>query len=271
MNLFNLPQGAEPHFSRYIKFINSRPKRIYEKFRVNKHHILPRSMNGTEDFSNLIILTHREHYIAHLILWKCYGGAMVTAFWFMQFNASTSGKYNNKINSRQFSILREDYCKICFPASTREACKKVIVGKALWNKGIPLSSEAKRKLSISLSGNKHYNYGKHLSEETRKKISNANKGNTNFLGRHHTQESKEKQRKNKIGKSNPQFGKSPCQKNIDIHSKKVICVETGQVFPSIRSASEYYNLDIHKISLACKHKEKTVLNLHWEYYENRTN
>ena len=38
------------------------------------------------------------------------------------------------------------------------------------------SDEARKKMSLSHSGQKHNNWGKHLSEETRKKISAANGG-----------------------------------------------------------------------------------------------
>jgi hypothetical protein len=34
------------------------------------HHILPKSLGGTEDDENLVRLTAREHFIAHLLLWK---------------------------------------------------------------------------------------------------------------------------------------------------------------------------------------------------------
>lgn len=37
-----------------------------------KHHIIPKSLGGTNDYTNLINLTAREHYIAHLLLWKKY-------------------------------------------------------------------------------------------------------------------------------------------------------------------------------------------------------
>lgn len=35
------------------------------------HHIVPRSMGGTDDKSNLVRLPIRHHYVAHLLLWKC--------------------------------------------------------------------------------------------------------------------------------------------------------------------------------------------------------
>jgi len=36
------------------------------------HHIIPRSLGGLNDKINLVNLTAREHYIAHLLLWKIY-------------------------------------------------------------------------------------------------------------------------------------------------------------------------------------------------------
>lgn len=34
------------------------------------HHIVPKSLGGTDDKNNLVNLTAREHYIAHLLLVK---------------------------------------------------------------------------------------------------------------------------------------------------------------------------------------------------------
>lgn len=39
---------------------------------VEKHHILPKCMGGTDDPANLVNLTAREHFIAHLLLVKIY-------------------------------------------------------------------------------------------------------------------------------------------------------------------------------------------------------
>ena len=37
---------------------------------TEQHHIVPRSFGGSDDISNLVKLTAREHYVAHLLLWK---------------------------------------------------------------------------------------------------------------------------------------------------------------------------------------------------------
>lgn len=36
------------------------------------HHIIPKSLGGTNEKSNLVNLTAREHYIAHVLLFKLY-------------------------------------------------------------------------------------------------------------------------------------------------------------------------------------------------------
>jgi hypothetical protein len=72
------------HIKRYINFIKSRPNRESTKAKsFHLHHIIPRSLGGSDEVSNLIRLTPREHYIAHLILWKCGTRQMARAFLYM--------------------------------------------------------------------------------------------------------------------------------------------------------------------------------------------
>ncbi len=55
----------------------------------DRHHIIPKSLGGTDDSSNLVKLTLREHYIAHRLLVKMYKNhtpsyiKMVHALWWM--------------------------------------------------------------------------------------------------------------------------------------------------------------------------------------------
>lgn len=39
--------------------------------RCQRHHIKPKSLGGSDEAFNIINLTMREHYIAHLLLSKC--------------------------------------------------------------------------------------------------------------------------------------------------------------------------------------------------------
>jgi hypothetical protein len=48
---------------------------------VEKHHILPKSMGGTNESTNIVKLTAREHFIAHWLLFKIFKTpAMAKAF-----------------------------------------------------------------------------------------------------------------------------------------------------------------------------------------------
>jgi hypothetical protein len=82
------------HVNRYFDFIKSRPKRNRIKNTTENHHIIPRSCGGNNDFDNLIHLTYREHYIAHLMLSRCeyinpkHKRFMATAFFKMTNNRS---------------------------------------------------------------------------------------------------------------------------------------------------------------------------------------
>jgi len=62
----------------YQRFIESRSKPIGY---CERHHIIPKSLGGSDNSNNIIKLTAREHYIAHLILVRIYGSKMRLALW----------------------------------------------------------------------------------------------------------------------------------------------------------------------------------------------
>ena len=59
-------------YSRFIESIPLRSKKTEPGHEV--HHILPKSLGGSNRKDNLVKLTHREHFIAHRILAKMYRG-----------------------------------------------------------------------------------------------------------------------------------------------------------------------------------------------------
>ena len=55
----------------YNDLCKSRKNRVIEKVKgYHVHHICPKSMGGSNEESNLVRLTYREHYIAHKLLTK---------------------------------------------------------------------------------------------------------------------------------------------------------------------------------------------------------
>jgi hypothetical protein len=78
------------------------------------HHIIPKSIGGSNNQDNLVILTAREHFICHLLLVKIHENSqnyykMVKAFFMMQTESKNQQRY---ISSRRYSKLREDYSKL---------------------------------------------------------------------------------------------------------------------------------------------------------------
>ena len=84
----------------YNNIVERAKNRVLEGY-VEKHHIIPRCMGGTNDQSNLVSLTAREHYVAHQLLVKMYPGnhKLVYAATMM-----TSGLYGR--NNRVYEWLR---------------------------------------------------------------------------------------------------------------------------------------------------------------------
>ena len=109
-----------------------------------------------------------------------------------------------------------------------------------------------------LKGERHPMYGKHQSNYVKQIISKANKGRSTFQGRKHTQFTKQKMSNSKKGL----FG----EKNS--HSKKVICINTGEIFPSLSDACKRYEIGKSNLVKCCKGKQKTCGNLQWMYYDD---
>ena len=101
-------QRNELHWNRYVKFIEMCRKTAPSK-RIRGyfiHHIVPKSYLPIElrkDKDNLIVLSSRQHYIAHLILWKALDGPMAKAF-------LLTSKFGS-LSSRQYEHLMKDVSK----------------------------------------------------------------------------------------------------------------------------------------------------------------
>jgi hypothetical protein len=116
-----------PHYlNRYIRFIES-CRILNEDYTgyTEKHHICPKSLfpeykSLSKHSWNLVVLTPRQHFIAHHLLWKAYPEmkSMSQAFFLM---SHTKG---NKLDSRTYSRLSEENSK----NSSESARKRVANG-----------------------------------------------------------------------------------------------------------------------------------------------
>jgi hypothetical protein len=100
------------YYNRYLKFI-SIIKNLGDrnlKGYVELHHIHPRCLNGTDDPSNLIVLSLREHFLAHWLLWKAYPNFLPLASAFLQMNNKNPKAHfkgnQGRITSRTYQQLK---------------------------------------------------------------------------------------------------------------------------------------------------------------------
>ena len=78
---------------------------------AEKHHITPRSIGGSDDPDNLVLLTPREHFICHGLLVKMYTRTpqyykMVKAFFMMLLESKNQARY---CPSREYAKLKEAF------------------------------------------------------------------------------------------------------------------------------------------------------------------
>jgi hypothetical protein len=157
----------------YDNIINNAKSRILSGY-VEVHHIIPRSLGGTDDKSNLVQLTAREHFICHILLTKFLTGQdkykMLHACIIMKAKSKGQSRY---INSRLYESIRKQY-----------SIAKTGVHNNSWNTGLTVDSSEKlkeigNKISKALKGRPSKKKGKpgmKASEETKLKMSEARKG-----------------------------------------------------------------------------------------------
>jgi hypothetical protein len=98
----------------YFKLIKNRKNNPLKDCYTETHHIIPRSLGGKNFKSNLIVLSAREHFIAHLLLSKMFSdkmkkAKMIMALAMMMVSSKNQNRY--RFTSRQFSFLRELHAK----------------------------------------------------------------------------------------------------------------------------------------------------------------
>ena len=91
----------------YHNFINNRKSRKSLKTDFYElHHIIPKSLGGDNSESNLVKLTPREHFFAHLLLAKTTSGEDSIKMGHALRMMSGITKTKNIINSRQYELSR---------------------------------------------------------------------------------------------------------------------------------------------------------------------
>lgn len=140
-----------------------------------RHHIIPRSLGGTNNKVNLVNLTAREHYIAHLLLWKLYKAFGNKNAFYKMASAITrliNGNSQTKLNISQYNSRLYEKARItaiqhlsqmpCPTKGKRFIHNNVTHENKMIDKNLPLPVG--------------YNEGIFLSTDIRLRMSNSTKG-----------------------------------------------------------------------------------------------
>ncbi len=100
------------YLKHYNNLITTRLKNITQSDYYELHHIKPKSLGGNDSKENIIKLTAREHYIAHLLLAKIYGGKMWYALFIMSVGKAYNNKRTYKVKSKIYEFTKREMAKI---------------------------------------------------------------------------------------------------------------------------------------------------------------
>jgi len=89
---------------------------------TERHHIIPKSLGGTDDPDNIVEVSPRVHYLLHLLLYKITTGEDKKKMWYAVWNMSNQGKIKT---GAMYQFIREE-------CSNRQ---REIKTKVPWNKG----------------------------------------------------------------------------------------------------------------------------------------
>lgn len=193
----------------YYSLISRAKSRLLEGY-VEKHHIVPKCMGGTDDIDNLVVLTPEEHFLAHQLLCKIYPNEPKLLYAAKMM--TVSNKVHKRTNNKLFGWLKR---RLSASHISRKSRRKETKPR---NRNYVMSDEQKQKISYSLRDRK-------LSEQTKKRISESNiktkaaqKSNGFKRSKHtkspHTAEAKSRMSAAQLGISKPQ--------------RKVVCPHCGK-------------------------------------------
>jgi hypothetical protein len=105
------------------------------------HHILPRCMGGDNSKENLVRLSAKQHFVAHHLLFKIYGGSKLANAWYAMCRVGR-GQEERLVNAKMFDKVK---------------------------------SKRSELLSVEKSGELNHFFGKKHSDESRARMSAAQK------------------------------------------------------------------------------------------------
>lgn len=205
----------------YINLILEAQKNVPKDGTIEVHHIVPKSLKGSDDSTNLVALTVFDHIKAHYFLAKALGDykrSTLKAFDCMcQMHFSKVSELDQitleqlegwgKLRARSRKHSEETRKKISEATKgkrkvrTQPVSQKTREKISKAKKGKQLSLEHKENISKAKKGTESAFKGKKHTELSRKKMRLSHLGKPgNFAGKHHSEETKNRMREAHLGR-----------------------------------------------------------------------
>lgn len=268
------------NYDDYISYVKTLNRKKSDGNYYEKHHIAPKCLGGLDDEENLVLLTGREHFLAHYLLTKIYpeSDKLLFAFVGMKRVGKKQKRYVNSVlyeNAKKEAAKRKSKRVVCietcevFPSAVFvennivSGARDVIYGKQItaggfhWkyeNEEAKIKKPYERKKVICANNNMIFeNFDEaakfaKVSPQLVRSICNGNRnGNANGYTFYYYE------------------GKKDYKVKTFTREKRVVCVETGEVFPSLKEAAKNNKSAEVNICNCCKGKQKTYKGFHWKY------
>ena len=213
-----------------------------------RHHIVPRSMGGSDDAENLIALTAGDHYFAHLCLAKWHGGNQWAGVWAMSALKSRGREVKKYSRRKMVAVARKKSLGENNPSKMPHVklLRKIQLteNNPMW--GVDRSGENNPMFGVKLCGSKNGMFGKSMSDAEKAKRS-----------------------KMYLGSNNPNYGRKLSaiakQKISSATSVAVVNLDTGDRFDRVSDAALFVNRSVAAVSSCLVGKSKTCAGYRWAY------
>lgn len=232
-----------------------------------RHHIIPRCLGGSDDDDNLIDLYAREHVIAHKLLAQENPDhrGLVLAYTKMVWCSSP-----NFGESRPYTPEEYEEARVAFANSQKGANNPIhgheMVGVNNGMFGRRHSEESLRLLrehTRDVSGEKNPMYGKGVRSRKVKCVETGKTWDSAKAAAIEMETSPTNIQRVCRGKQKTACGyhwiyiSPPCDRSV-------MCVETGEIFPSINNVAKTKGYSSSCIRGCIEGKQKTAYGYHWE-------
>jgi len=120
---------------------------------VEKHHIIPKCIGGSEEKSNLVYVTAKEHFVCHHLLTKMFDDAEIARKMRFAMNKMARKSLNQqriRVTARIFEKMRRDFSKdiseMTFGKLKGPMSEKHKMAISIGGSGVPKSKETRERM-----------------------------------------------------------------------------------------------------------------------------